>query len=152
MSVTIASLGQFKLPPNRSTAGIEIFAPTGNLSKTHKIGLGANLQMEMRNPKNPAGFLLYSGYNYCLGKKNVKSFVGFPALVGVKYHLGNFISTGGMTGITFINGGRGLRYTYSTFLGFENEDWFTDIKFTGFTFPGHENDYSGFSVRFAYRL
>jgi hypothetical protein len=152
LTATIVSFAQFKLPSNRSSAGVEIFVPTGNLSKTHFLGLSANLQMEMRNPKNPAGILLFSGYNYCLPKSGSKSFVMFPALVGVKYHLTNLISTGSMMGVSFVNRGGGIRYTYSMSMGFENEDWSTDIKFGGSTFPGHENDYSGFSVRFAYRL
>jgi hypothetical protein len=38
LTATIVSLGQFKLPPNRSSAGLEIFVPTGNLSKTHFLG------------------------------------------------------------------------------------------------------------------
>lgn len=53
--LSITSIAQFKLPTNRSTAGVQIFVPTGNLANTHFLGLSADLQMEMKNPNKKTG-------------------------------------------------------------------------------------------------
>lgn len=135
-----------------SFAGLQVVVPTGNLASTHQTSGGANLRIEIRDTSKKTGYVLFSGYNYYRANSGNKAFIQLPALAGIEYHLGPITSVGQLLGVSAMNQGFGVKFTYSTYLNFGIDSWSTTISFMSSTFRGHKNDISGISVRLAYKL
>ena len=150
ISFTIVSLGQKKLL-NRGEISAQTFIPSGNLSKTHYVGIGMSVEGETKE-KNNLGIGFNSGYNYVLGEKNNKSIIQFPAYIGIKYHFGNMVSFGQFFGVNYITQGYGFSSATLTYIKFDGINFTTDIRYINSSLIKIVSDFSGIGITIGYKF
>lgn len=108
---TLTSFSQKKVDV-KVNGGIQTFIPTGELNTTHYFGLGMTAEIESLPKNSDVGYLVYSGYNYILGRGNNQSLIQFPALIGLRFYFNDIVSLTQVAGASFYNQGIGFKFTY----------------------------------------